>query len=520
MTNEHSEFFSHFPKGVSDALDEYAGETVFLASRYLFVWRVKQVQMAYCTHCHVEYPIGIGKASFKHNEKTICLNCTSECVVKSNGMGRSKLLDDAYVVWYEKSVLNPNAIVAIVLHAWRDYRGDYRKNKTEFSTRAFYLFEPGQGGRLFRPDWNEQWSEKRSVFSLRELEMKYKEAFCSSENIKNAVAGTPFQYSKWEEYYKDTFDYVDFFDMVAKYPSVEYLTKMGLGGLVTAKLRGHKTYGVVHWRGKSLEKVLRMPRSDVRQLKDISGILPLSLYSYHFWRKLGWTISPGDAHIIRGLTEGYYAELLTKQSEYGTEIEITKYLLKQMRRPNAPAIYSSVTYVLTAWRDYVNECKELGMDLQQSHVLFPSNLHHAHDKTMSKVKLKRNEETNKRIAARVPDLEKYAFTHGQLLIRPATNSLELFDEGKTLNHCVGGYSNRYAAGQIDLFLLRKVSDPDTPLCTVEVVSGKIIQARGYKNRQTNAQEEAFLKRFERHLRLVKKRLNRHNSRLEVQGIAG
>jgi DNA-directed RNA polymerase subunit RPC12/RpoP len=475
-----------------------------LKSRYLFVWREKKVQMAYCTHCQTEFPLGVGQASFKHNEKTTCLSCGSECVVKHRGLGRKKLIDEAYVVWYDKSVLNPNAIVARAMLVLRDYREDFHAVETQYLTQAMYLFEPGRGGHQFRLDWDNGWREMRSVYSyvmprLRTYSFfaSSREGYCCEESIANAVAGTPLQYSMWREYANDEFDLVQFFDLAAKYPCVEYLTKLGLRAVVLAKLRGDKTYGAVNWRGKSLEKVLRMPKTDLRQLRDLRDVTPRTLHSYHYWRKRGWMLSPSEAKKLEGFTDSHYYEDMLKEMASGSEVEAVKYLLKQMNRENSP--YESGTYALTEWRDTLKNCKELGMDVNQPHVRFPSNLREAHDKAMRKVKVKRDESLNALIAERLPALAMFIVNDGVFLVRPAESSIELFDEGKALNHCVGSYSDRYAKGQTDLFVVRKASEPDTPFCTVEVNQGKIVQARGYKNSTPGSEVQAFLKRFERSL---------------------
>ena len=523
MTRTTTEFLSHFPKNPSDSLMEYARETVFLSSRYLFVWRIGKVQMAYCTHCHEEYPLGVGQASYKHNEKTTCLNCQSECKVKQNGRGRSKLIDDAYVVWYDKSMMNPKAVVATWYLAWRDYSADYRNVETQFSPRARYYFEPGKGGQMLKETYD-GWRMMRKVAPLPTSWSYWirKEVYFSTENVEKAVSGTQLQYSMWQDYQdRETF-LLDYFDLASRYACVEYLSKFGLQKLVLAKLNGAKTYKAVNWRGKTIEKVLRMPRSDIRQLKPVANhVEPLSLYSYHYWRKRDWNVSVTDAHLLRRFTEagGYYSKMLKEQAQYGTEMEILRYLLKQSRRPDAPKTYSDATYVLTEWRDYLRSAKELGMDLKQSHVVFPNNLHETHDKTMRKVKLKQDEEINQRIVVRIPDLERFAYRDNQFFIRPAKNSLELFDEGKTLQHCVGGYADRYAAGKTDLFVMRLVSDPDTPLCTVEVTDGKIRQARGLRNRLPDENEQAFIDRFARNLRLVVQREKRLKKAAETQQLA-
>lgn len=513
MKNISQEIRTHFTDRISDDLAHYARELVFLNSRYLFVWRMGKTQMAHCTHCRAEYPLGEGKVYFKHNETTQCLQCGSECVVKSNGRGRSKLFDDAYIVWYDKSIADPNVLVATVYYTYRSYTGDYRQTETQFKAIARYIFEPGKGGTQFRKNWTgneDTWQKKSSVTSYVRpyITSWYSkiESFLSTENIEKAVSGTPFQYCMWQEYRDEAFDYVTFFDFAAKYPCIEYLTKFGLRNVVKDKLQGRPTLGVIYWRGKSLEKVLRMSKTELKQLRQIAGdISPLSLRSFHFWRKRGWSISPQDAHVLKGVTERYYLEMLEEYNDFGSDVQIAQYLLKQFQRPDAPKNYTSTTYVLTEWRDYIRSCKELGIELVREHVRFPSNLHQAHEKTTRKVKLKRDEALNALILNRVAILEAFSYTDGTYLIRPAQSSIELFDEGKALQHCVGGYAGEYANGSTDLFVLRSIADIETPFCTVEVKSGEIRQARGFKNSGPAEDVQAFLKRFEQNLRKVKRR---------------
>lgn len=500
---------AHFPNTVSEALVEYARDVAFLKSRYLFVWRVTDVQMAYCTHCKTEFPLGAGQASFKHNEKTNCLSCQSECVVKSHGRGRKHLIDSAYVVWYEKSVLSPNAIVARAMYAYRDYSKDYRETETMFTTEAIYLFEPGSGGRQLRRDWNGNWTEMKSVSSYVIPRVRTysffassAEAFCSQDSIERAVKGTPLQYSMWREYEDESMDFVKFFDLAAKYPCVEYLTKMGLCNLVAGKLKEVQTYGAVNWRGKTINKVLRMPRADVRELVKLGEKVGFTtLKSYHFWRKLGWDVTPLEAHVLRDVTDGYHWKMLSEDKTH-SPVDIAKYLLKQMKRPDAPKRYNRASYVLTEWRDTLRNCQELGLDITKPNIQFPTNLAAMHDKVTLRVKMKRDEEVNRLIQETAATLADFGwpFTDGQFIIRPANDSIELFNEGKALNTCVGGYANKYASGQCIIFFVRLASDPETPYCTVEVVGKKIVQARGYKNSEPEAPVQAFLKRFEQRLR--------------------
>lgn len=63
---------------------------------------------------------------------------------------------------------------------------------------------------------------------------------------------------------------------------------------------------------------------------------------------------------------------------------------------------------------------------------------------------------------------------------------EIIDEGKRLNHCVGGYAQRHAEGRLTILFLRTTDKPDVPYYTMEVnTEGRIIQCRGYRNNCAN-----------------------------------
>ena len=77
-------------------------------------------------------------------------------------------------------------------------------------------------------------------------------------------------------------------------------------------------------------------------------------------------------------------------------------------------------------------------------------------------------------------------------MRPAASVREILDEANAQHNCVAGFIDKYASGQTDLWLMRKCSDPDRPLVTVEVRGGAIRQAFQSHNRQVTAAQRRFL----------------------------
>lgn len=163
----------------------------------------------------------------------------------------------------------------------------------------------------------------------------------------------------------------------------------------------------------------------------------------------------------------------------------------------------------------MSDCVRLGMDLKNDSVLFPPNLHQAHQNTIKQVKIKEDEELTKKIQLRREALEKYSFEAMGFLIRAAADSKELIEEGKKLHHCVGTYADRYADGRCDILIIRQSDAPDTPFYTMEIQNEKVWQCRGLKNCGMTKDVERFVDAF-REARLEKKA--KKQTRMEVTAI--
>lgn len=280
---EQEEIHAHFPDKVSKEIMDYVNDEVLLGSRYIFTQRSGSGQQyGYCTHCKKTFRTD----NHKHNERVRCTECESECVAKSSGRGRGKMYDEAYFVWYEKSLTSPNAITARGIHVIRDYRECYRSAETKFRVTAMYVFEPGKSVMIDQ-EWKGNWRKRRSIYSESTGVMRYKNCYYSRKSISKAVEGTLFQYCTWEQYHFD--DMLNFFDLAAKYPCVEYLTKLGLSNFVKEKIYGNNMYRVINWNGKTLNKVLRLNKQDIKTLRDLMsinrGINPFTLYLYQQSKK-------------------------------------------------------------------------------------------------------------------------------------------------------------------------------------------------------------------------------------------
>lgn len=492
---DRTEFEKHFSTKISKSLVRYVNETVFKSSRYLFIKTVAGVQFAYCTYCNKQH-----RTSERLRHKQLipakCPHCNSTCKVQGAGISRKYMLDKAVLVWYEKSKVNPKAITARVISVVRDYSGDFKNIKTQFSCSHEYLFE--QGSSVYFDSWSTKPNKSiSSAFDRYYNGYSSWDWFRSDSNIRQAVKGTYFQYSTWEQYVtyrnKDyVSDMVKFFDLAARYPCIEYLTKSGMQEMVWAKLYNNPTHGAINWHGSTLTKVLRITKQELKEAKD-SGLIykPHHLRYFQNAKKKGLPISITEAHLLADIEATGYQDYYKIALTFGPEEKIIKYLLKQIKKGH----YTKATRILTDWRDYRSQCAELGISIKEEHNLFPNDLHEAHLKLTRRIKIKKDKSLNEKIERRLPELDKFRFEWNGYLIRPARSSIELFEEGKNLSHCVGGYSERYANGKVDLFVIRKLNEPDTSFYTMEVNGGKVVQCLGFENCDMTPEVEKLVNMF-------------------------
>jgi hypothetical protein len=155
---------------------------------------------------------------------------------------------------------------------------------------------------------------------------------------------------------------------------------------------------------------------------------------------------------------------------------------EKARQMNRPYYGGGKLTCLSTYRDYLEDCVKLGMDLNDSMVLFPRNLDRAHARTTAQVKYKHDEKLAADFAQKSKDAQWMCFEYDGLMIRPATSGKELIEEGAYLSHCVGGYADRMARGTTLILLIREVDQPDVPYYTLEWKDGSIIQCMRKGNR--------------------------------------
>jgi len=496
--NAHKAHFGPISKGLIDFVENNA----LLRSRYLFTKTLMRVQYAYCTHCNQNHK---PDQPLKHNADAVCPHCQSECKVKKSHVGRKYLRDVAYVVYYEKSVMDPSTIVALGFYVKRDYSGSYENVQTLYCKSCSYVFQMGNSSMYYTGYYDEsKWYRRENISSEFPLYKNGAPCYVSTDSIRSAVMGTPMQYSTWE-YYSDGEDMTKFFGLYTKYPCIEYLTKMGYKYFVHAKLYGLRTYDAIKWSGKTLSQVLKLNKKDLMQFReylpsiqfgDEAEALALKLYQM----TLNDRNRPSLKELGKMADEIYrWFPKMKPMLKYQNLRFCVSYVKRQYNKLKGKKRNYYYSYdgasILSLWKDYIEECEQLGMDLTRQEIVFPHNLLTAHEATSQQVKIVLSELEAKKIAKRSEELECFRFSYDGYMIRPPVSGDEIIAEGKFLRHCVGGYAQRHADGETNILMLRKIADPDTPFITLEIKAGKIRQAYGYQHRAPSGDLVQLLDKF-------------------------
>lgn len=137
---------------------------------------------------------------------------------------------------------------------------------------------------------------------------------------------------------------------------------------------------------------------------------------------------------------------------------------------------------IQTYKDYLDMAKALGWDMKNDTVRLPKDLHRRHDEAVIEINIKlANEGIKLADGSLIKRRAKYNFEMGDYLIRCAVSADEIIREGKTLQHCVGGYAQRHMSGALAICFLRRKDAPHKSLYTIEMQGNRLMQIHGFQN---------------------------------------
>lgn len=478
-----------------DTDDRYTGERIYRCDGCGREWTSRKHSTGWSILC-------------KQNMEASCPACGRAVYVKSLYKGHA-FKDKLNVVWYRKSAVDPQVLVAIAAHCQRDYDTDRPwAVETEIYWRGAAAFKYGEGSVRWQekthwnfngswyctPEWKPIKTVSELTFGTESMGMFGSESPPRAlliDTLQESMHGTPFERAWHDDYLMLEYvqDGVRALDAIAKYPCIEYLTKLGMTEFLRDKLAGDLPGGLINWRGRSMEKVLGLSRQRLGELKSAKITLhPRLALVLKYCERERIRVSVRDAAALAWLLERWPvrdgSRMMDETLQFHQPNRRTKAVKYIARLARADMEAGAHRTSLRDFRDYWSQCVRLEDDMNDDAAVFPRDFHERHTRYSQRIQLMGNAEKDEQIAQRYDELnERFAFEFGGLMLRPAASSAEIIREGQVLGHCVGGYVDRYAKGDTVICVLRRTVEPDAPWRTVEIspAGGYVIQDRGYKN---------------------------------------
>lgn len=323
--------------------------------------------------------------------------------------------------------------------------------------------------RIYHTRKIQKWRIFTGMYSLKQY---YESIYL--ENMNEKVKGTIYEYAPLADAVLYLGNHrTDFLKVleIAKYPSFELLMKAGLYNLAVNNAKQFNEKG-------SFEK-----RFGVN--KKFYGFMKRHNITYDELQVLQ-IINRPNMSIIRGLLKLSKSNIrdLLETSLYVNLITLNEYSKKQKN------------FTVQSYLDYLENIRDLEIPLTKK-ILYPKNFQKAHNESVKKVKIVKDEILQKKIKQRGTQLEKNQYQNNVFFIRPAKSLDDMKDEAKQQNNCVyKNYSESYANGETDIYFLRNINKPEKSLVTVEVCNGKIRQERQKYNKDTTKAQKNFLEKWE------------------------
>lgn len=501
-----------------------------------------------CTYCKKTGIVDRAKMRLRNNEKGECPFCGSRVTYKAKGKMSCQIIDERWFIYVDRQ---EKGFLLRYFNARRHIRNDsyivgaLNKNRIEETlheySRCFWTFI-GMKPVKDSYEWGVYHQRGNSRWIPDEGKIYCMECILYPGNLPQAWEHTPMKYSALEILAQNipttAFRYEDAMDVYLEFPKLEWLCKMGLNQLAKDAVRGFQysnMVGKIDYKADTIYGILGLTKVNTKVLQEIDGN-HYELRLLQVAQKYGIQMKPEQ---LKEFYETFECntELLKAKNRKISLHKLCRYIEKESERyPIGDKNYCRWNYsynryterkdprierkqnMANDWLEYIGWCKELKYDLSNMFIYMPNNFRKVHDRTAEEYKAlqdkkaaaekrrreeaarKELEQTKKAMAEIFESSEGMdAFSikgKGLILVVPK-NGDEIRAEGEALHHCVGGYVERVAKGETNIFFVRKADEPDKSYFTMEWNHNKIIQCRGMKNCGMPPEVRAFTQVFEK-----------------------
>ena len=500
-----------------------------------------------CTHCKKIGIVDRSKVRLRNNEKGECPFCGSKVTYKARGKMPYQIVDERWFIYVDRQ---EKGFLLRYFNAKRHIKNDACIETSIFNKRIEEsLFEYSRCFWTFAGNTPMKESYEWGVYHQRGYSrwipdvgnIACMESILYPGNLPQAWEHTPMKYSALEILAQNmpsvALRYEDAMEMYLKFPKLEWICKMGLNQLakdIAGNRYGYNGVGKIDYKGKTIYEILGLTKINTRVLQAIDGN-HYELRLLQVAQKCGIQMKPEQ---LKEFYETFECNttLLEQKDRRVSLHKLCKYIAKESERyplgeKGGCWQYSYMRYkertdprierkqnMAHDWIEYLGWCRELKYDLNNMFIYMPNNFKKVHDRTAEEYKALQD----KKVAAEKKRREKLAAKHmaetkkameeifnkndgvdafqikgkGLILVVPQSGD-EIRKEGEALHHCVGGYVERVARGETNIFFIRKAEHPEKSYFTMEWRDNKIIQCRGMKNCGMPPEVKAFVQVFEK-----------------------
>lgn len=453
-----------------------------------------------CTPAHLSVWWG------QHNYEGTCPFCGRRVTIKETRYIR---LRNSLTEYHPVILISQKggSVYARGYWARKVYEGDYAAPPM-FFIRYAYKFTPGEVAewswgwysgthkRLIHPGYSpKNEAIRENFYGDRGARESY--SIFGAESIDKSFL----KYTGWREWIGDKkyhLNFMNFLCLASMCPmKVEMLVKFGMRELVENYVNGWKKNArIIDWEEENFLKAFGLSKTEWNAFKESGAALGV-IEHYKALRKAGLNTPFSVLKTINDEMHGY-SELIRLCKKRKVKPEKVMHYLDKHTGPRCHGGYFGLTQALNMWRDYLDMAEYLQMDLTQHNVFFPKNLELAHNEAATEqarlLQIAEDEKNPKVAVERKKKLTerrlKYNFANETHFIRIAETEQEIITEGKTLEHCVGGYAGRHMDGTTTILFLRRNDAPEAALYTIEMNGNHLVQIHGYKNEVKNGQRIA------------------------------
>lgn len=448
-------------------------------------------------------------AYLRHNDLLRCPFCGAQATMKEIRYLRSRKKLEKYIpVAFLREVRGE--LWALAAWTRKLYAGELT-DEPEYHVVGVYHFAPGTATK-YEGFWGENsysniCAEKKTINPKnRQINEPFTDGSgCTLTYEPYYVAGldaierSDFRYCQYELFHPGTGGLhgglMKCLAACCVYPrDIEMLMKCGADELVRDLVsRRTKNTKIYRWGASDPRKAFGLDGQELREWRE-SGADVYQIAEYKRLKREGRKTSfPELAEIKKALRYDYNVFLKEADEQAVKPAALFRYFRKQAESGAFRTELEAFIY----WQGYIRAAEALGWSLDEKTVRFPRELRRRHDEATQELNMKaarERAEKERRLIREAAERQKarrkkYNLRMDGYLIRVAETPEEIREEGKTLEHCVGGYAERHMAGKTTILFLRDEAEPDAPLVTIEMDGDRLVQIHGYKNERYKGAED-------------------------------